>query len=52
MDNTRLQPPYRYRALRIGSRLHDHLDPNRFRRLTLLVLVLAGVNLLRKGMMG
>lgn len=35
-----------------GYRLQDRLDQALFRRLTLLVLLLAGVNLLRRGLLG
>lgn len=35
----------------IGFRLHDRLDQTRFRRVTLIVLIIAGANLLRKGFM-
>lgn len=34
----------------IGFRLHDRLDQKKFRRLTLVVLTIAGVNMLRKGL--
>lgn len=36
----------------IGLRLHDRMDQTRFRRLTLIVLVIAGLNLLRRGLIG
>lgn len=36
----------------IGFRVHDRMDAGRFRRWTLIVLVLAGANLLRRGIMG
>lgn len=36
----------------IGYRVQDRLDALRFRKLTLVVLVLAGLNLLRRGLMG
>lgn len=36
----------------LGVRFHDRLDQASFRRMTLLVLLLAGVNLIRKGLMG
>ncbi len=36
----------------LGLRLHDRLDQQRFRRATLLVLVLAGINLIRRGLWG
>lgn len=35
----------------IGLRLHDRMDQDRFRQVTLIVLVLAGLNLIRRGMM-
>ncbi|RBO51624.1 sulfite exporter TauE/SafE family protein [Rhodovulum sp. BSW8] len=35
-----------------GVRLQDRLDPGRFRRATLVVLAVAGLNLIRKGLMG
>ncbi len=35
----------------IGVRLHDRMDQERFRMVTLAVLVLAGLNLIRRGMM-
>ncbi|RAP40976.1 hypothetical protein BYZ73_12315 [Rhodovulum viride] len=35
-----------------GVRLQDRLDPVRFRRATLAVLAVAGLNLIRKGLMG
>ncbi|MCB1311833.1 MAG: sulfite exporter TauE/SafE family protein [Sedimentitalea sp.] len=36
----------------IGGRLHDRIDQETFRRATLLVLLVAGLNLLRRGLMG
>ncbi|MGR3760777.1 sulfite exporter TauE/SafE family protein [Roseobacteraceae bacterium NS-SX3] len=36
----------------IGGRLHDRIDQAAFRRATLTVLLLAGANLLRRGVMG
>lgn len=33
-----------------GFRMHDHLDPARFRRWTLVLLVLTGLNLVRRGL--
>ena len=39
-------------GLWLGFRWHDRLDQERFRTITLLVLVLAGLNLLRKGLTG
>ena len=35
-----------------GLRIQDRLDPVRFRRWTLIVLAVAGLNLVRKGLMG
>ena len=35
-----------------GFRMHDHLDPVRFRRWTLVLLALTGFNLLRRGLAG
>ncbi len=39
-------------GLWIGFQLQDRLDQQRFRRVTLIVLVVAGLNLLRKGLLG
>ncbi|WP_095587371.1 sulfite exporter TauE/SafE family protein [Actibacterium ureilyticum] len=39
-------------GMAIGFRLQDRLDHTRFRKVTLAVLLLAGVNLIRKGLMG
>lgn len=36
----------------IGYRLNAYLDQNRFRTITLFVLVVAGLNLIRRGLMG
>ena len=36
----------------LGFRLGDRFDQDRFRKVTLLVLVVAGVNLIRRGVMG
>jgi uncharacterized membrane protein YfcA len=36
----------------IGGRLQDRIDQNGFRRLTLLVLLIAGLNLLRRALLG
>ncbi len=36
----------------LGFRLGDRFDQERFRRVTLLVLVIAGANLIRRGLMG
>ena len=35
----------------LGNRLQDRLDQKKFKRLTLLVLVVAGLNLIRRGLM-
>lgn len=35
----------------VGLRLHDRMDQDRFRHATLVVLVLAGLNLIRRGVM-
>jgi len=39
-------------GMRIGFRIGDRLDPEVFRRLTLLVLIVAGANLIRRGIVG
>jgi hypothetical protein len=36
----------------VGTWAHDRMDQALFKRLTLVVLVLAGLNLLRKGLLG
>jgi uncharacterized membrane protein YfcA len=36
----------------LGFKLGDRFDQDRFRRMTLLVLIVAGVNLVRRGLMG
>lgn len=36
----------------IGIRVHDRLDQERFRKATLAVLIVAGLNLIRRGLMG
>jgi uncharacterized membrane protein YfcA len=36
----------------VGFRLQDRMDQDRFRRITLIVLVVAGANLIRKGLAG
>ena len=41
-----------YAGMQLGFRLGARLDQQRFRRLTLLVLILAGLNLVRRGLMG
>ena len=37
-------------AMFVGYRIHDRLDQERFRRVTLAVLVLTGLNLLRRAL--
>ena len=39
-------------GLQIGFRLSDRLDPEVFRKTTLIVLIVAGANLVRRGIMG
>jgi uncharacterized membrane protein YfcA len=39
-------------GLALGFRLHNRLDQARFRRATLAVLVIAGLNLVRRGLFG
>lgn len=39
-------------GMTLGNRVHDRLDQELFRKLTLLVLVIAGLNLLRRGFFG
>lgn len=39
-------------GMTIGFRLQDRMDPELFRRVTLAVLIVAGVNLIRKGLTG
>lgn len=39
-------------GMQIGFWLGDRLDADRFRRITLIVLVIAGINLLRRGVFG
>lgn len=39
-------------GLWIGFRVHDRLDAEKFRRATLAVLVVAGLNLIRRGVLG
>jgi uncharacterized membrane protein YfcA len=39
-------------GLWLGFRLQDRMDQNRFRRATLIVLVVAGLNLIRRGLLG
>ncbi|SEN68686.1 hypothetical protein SAMN04488003_12626 [Loktanella fryxellensis] len=39
-------------GMAVGFRLGDRFDQERFRRVTLLVLIVAGANLIRRGLMG
>ena len=39
-------------GMAVGFFLQDRMDQDRFRRLTLAVLVIAGLNLVRRGLMG
>jgi len=39
-------------GLVIGFRFHDHMDQARFRQMTLWVLIIAGLNLVRRGFFG
>ena len=39
-------------GMRLGFGLQDRLDQDRFRKVTLAVLLLAGANLIRKGLLG
>lgn len=39
-------------GMRLGFNLHDQLDPTQFRRLTLILLSVAGANLVRAGLFG
>ena len=39
-------------GMALGFRVQDRMDQDRFRRITLIVLVLGGANLVRKGIMG
>lgn len=39
-------------GMRIGARLQDRIDQGTFRKMTLLVLLVAGLNLVRRGLMG
>lgn len=41
-----------YLGMQAGFRLSDQLNPDTFRRITLVVLTLAGLNLMRKGLFG
>jgi uncharacterized membrane protein YfcA len=35
----------------LGNRVQDRLDQQKFKRLTLFVLIIAGLNLVRRGLM-
>ncbi|MCT4684131.1 MAG: sulfite exporter TauE/SafE family protein [Roseicyclus sp.] len=39
-------------GMQVGFRMSDRLNPEMFRKLTLIVLVVAGANLVRRGLMG
>jgi len=39
-------------GMALGYAVHDRLDPRAFRRATLAVLAVAGLNLLRRGLTG
>ena len=39
-------------GMAVGTRLRDRIDQETFRKLTLLVLLVAGLNLIRRGLMG
>lgn len=41
-----------YVGMRIGFRVEDRLNPDLFRKLTLILLVIAGANLVRRGLLG
>jgi uncharacterized membrane protein YfcA len=38
--------------MQIGFRMSDRLDPEVFRKVTLVVLIVAGANLVRRGIVG
>ena len=38
-------------GMKAGLRVHDRLDQDAFRRMTLVVLILAGLNLIRRAML-
>ena len=44
--------PVAYLGMALGQRLQDRLDPEVFRKMTLIVLVLSAVNLLRRAVFG
>lgn len=39
-------------GMMVGFRIHDRIDQETFRRATLMVLLIAGLNLIRKGLLG
>ncbi len=39
-------------GMQLGFRLSDRLDPERFRKVTLIILTIAGANLVRRGLVG
>jgi uncharacterized membrane protein YfcA len=38
--------------MQLGFRMSDRLNPDLFRKVTLIVLIVAGANLVRRGIMG
>jgi uncharacterized membrane protein YfcA len=41
-----------YLGMQVGFRMSDRLNPDLFRKATLIVLIVAGANLVRRGLMG
>jgi hypothetical protein len=39
-------------GMQLGFRMSDRLNPDVFRKVTLIVLIVAGANLVRRGIMG
>jgi uncharacterized membrane protein YfcA len=39
-------------GMQVGFRMSDRLNPDVFRKVTLIVLIVAGANLVRRGIMG
>ena len=39
-------------GMQLGFKLSDRLDPEKFRKITLIVLLIAGANLVRRGIIG
>jgi uncharacterized membrane protein YfcA len=39
-------------GMQVGFRMSDRLNPELFRKATLIVLIVAGANLVRRGIMG